>query len=53
MNGEEKLRTVLTKTGIPTYEWPSLNGQVSKPIVYTQADVIVVDREHRRAIGRP
>ena len=29
MNGEEKLRTVLTKTGIPTYEWPSLNGQVS------------------------
>ena len=29
MNGEEKLRTVLTKTGIPTYEWPSLNGQVT------------------------
>ncbi len=30
MNGEGKLRTELTKTGIPSYEWPSLDGQVTR-----------------------
>ncbi len=28
MNGEGKLRTELIKTGIPSYEWPSSDGQV-------------------------
>ncbi|MDQ2843265.1 MAG: hypothetical protein M3Y72_19960, partial [Acidobacteriota bacterium] len=29
MNGEGKLRTELIKTGIPSYEWPSSDGQVN------------------------
>ena len=35
MNGEGKLRTELTRTGIPNYEWPSLDGQVNPAAIYS------------------
>ena len=33
MNGEGKLRTEPVTTGISSYEWPSLDGQVTMALV--------------------